>query len=140
MEMKQKARSDTALKRDGGNMASIYPQHRLLRADAVSVVVTWSLLGLAGVLGLLRLAGLDQLETAAKVSVIGFFVATLVHIVLALLHKCPDCEKHPTIQGLTPLHPASLKQSRASGWAGVVVCVLRKKRFVCIHCGTEHEV
>jgi hypothetical protein len=66
-----------------------------------------------------------------------FVAVALVHLVLAFTHKCPVCEKHPTVQGFKPVHPASVSQSKLSGWAGVVASVVRNSSFVCIHCGTE---
>lgn len=120
-------------------MPSQYPKVRLLRADAISVVTTWCLMIITGVFWLTYSAGVPALGNAAKLASWAFFVAAGVHVVLAFLHKCPSCNKHPTIQGFKPPHPDSLNQSRADGWAGVVISVLREKRFVCIHCGTEFQ-
>jgi hypothetical protein len=55
-------------------------------------------------------------------------------------HRCPACRKHPTIQGFEPPDPNSTEQSAASGWAGAVVNVLRRRRLVCIHCGEGFQV
>jgi hypothetical protein len=96
-------------------------------------------MAVAGALWLARVAGVHGLESAAKLALWTFFLAAGVHITLAFLHKCPSCDKHPTIQGFKPPHPASLGQSRAQGWAGVVMSVVIRRCFVCIHCGVEHK-
>ena len=92
-----------------------YPQARLLRADATSVVVTWSFMALAALLWWISAFMLPVLEGATRLALWGMFLAGGVHVVLALLHRCPGCGKHPTIQGFKAPHPASLSQSRAAG-------------------------
>jgi hypothetical protein len=119
---------------------SEYPQARLLCADAMSVIITWLFIGLTGVLWVFQGLGWFDVGPAVTLSVWAFFLAAGLHITLALLHTCPRCAKHPTIQGFKPPHPASLGQSRAEGWAGVVMSVVLQKRFVCIHCGAEYRV
>jgi hypothetical protein len=97
-------------------------------------------MALTATLWLALSAGIHELESPAKATLLAFFLAVGVHLILAFLHQCPSCGKHPTIQGFTPPHPASLGQSKADGWAGVVMSVVLRKRFVCIHCGVEYKV
>lgn len=121
-------------------MPLIYPKTRLIRADAISVIVTWSLMAMVGVLWLARVAGVPGLEGAVAPALGTFFLSAGVHVTLSFLHRCPSCDKHPTIQGLKPPHPAFVGQSKADGWAGVVLSVVLKRHFICIHCGVEHKV
>ena len=118
---------------------SEYPKVGHIRADSISVLVTWFFMGLTGVLWVLQAVGMYALKPAVDVALWAFFLAAGVHVLLAFLHKCPSCSKHPTIQGFKPPHPASLSQSRAQGWAGVVMSVVFRKCFVCIHCGAEYR-
>ncbi|MFN9449972.1 MAG: hypothetical protein ACK58U_09985 [Rubrivivax sp.] len=69
-----------------------------------------------------------------------FCIAASVHLFLSFRHACPQCGKHPTIQRFKPPHPNSLTQSKVSGWGGVVVNILRRRRLVCIHCGAEYRI
>jgi hypothetical protein len=69
-----------------------------------------------------------------------FAVAAVAHLILSFRHKCPACGKHPTIQGFAPPHSDSIDQSRLSGWGGVIVNVIRRRRLVCIHCGKEYHI
>jgi len=117
----------------------VYPQTRLIRADARSVLVTWFFLALSASLWALATMGVPGLEGAVKLAWGAFLLAGLVHVLLALRHRCPACKKHPTVQGFRAPHPASLGQSRTPGWAGVVVSVARERRFVCIHCGAGYR-
>jgi hypothetical protein len=121
-------------------MPSIYPKARLIRADAISVIVTWSLMVMIGGLGLALGAGVPGLEGAVVLALGMVFLSAGTHVILSFLHQCPSCDKHPTIQGMKPPHPASDGQSKAHGWSGVVMSVVSKRRFVCIHCGVEHDV
>lgn len=94
-----------------------YPQLKILRADAYAVYVSWFLLATSGLLLFLPfLTGITVTESALKISFAAFCVAVIFHVILALMHRCPSCGKHPTIQGLRPVHPASLGQARAEGW------------------------
>lgn len=102
-------------------------------------MITWIFMGLGSIFWLLQAIGVHALRPAVGITLWGFLFFGGVHVVLALFHKCPSCAKHPTIQGFRGPHPASLGQSRAQGWAGVVVSVLLRRRFVCIHCGTEYR-
>lgn len=94
---------------------------------------------LTAVLWLFQAIDIHTFGPAVVVALWGFFLAAGLHVILAFLHKCPSCSKHPTIQGFKPPHPASLGQSRAQGWAGVAMSVVLRKRFVCIHCGAEYR-
>jgi hypothetical protein len=117
-----------------------YPQSRRLVLDAWSVVLAWGLLVLAIAAPLAPAFGGTKVLPAFQYVFGTFAAAASLHVLLALLHKCPLCGKHPTIQGFAPPHPDSATQAAVAGWAGVVVSVLRRQRFVCIHCGTGFSV
>jgi hypothetical protein len=114
-----------------------YPHARLIRWDALVVVVAWALLAVSGggvlLVGLLKPAALQWAMWALYVA-LGF---SALHVLLAFIHKCPVCAKRPMIEGFTPVHPDSISQARLNGWAGVAWNVHRHRRFICIHCGTE---
>jgi predicted RNA-binding Zn-ribbon protein involved in translation (DUF1610 family) len=114
----------------------VYPQATLIRWDAYSVVFAWVILATGMLLWVLGLLFRLPLGSTLTWLFVIFMVAALPHLVLAFMHKCPACGKHPTIQGFTPVHPASAKQSKLRGWAGVVVRVVANESFICIHCGT----
>ena len=120
-------------------MLPIYPKSSTALTDARVVAVTWALLVLSGVAWLAhKLLGAPFLLPQAVFAV--FVVSGFVHVAMSLRHRCPSCGKHPTIQGFKPPHPNSASQSKASGWAGVVVNILRRRRLVCIHCGAQFQV
>ena len=117
----------------------VYPKSISALNDARVVAVTWALLALSGVSWLAQ----SFLGTPAAIThgVFAVFVASaLVHVAMSFRHSCPLCKKHPTIQGFKPPHPKSLSQSQASGWAGAVVNILRRRRLVCIHCGAQFRI
>jgi hypothetical protein len=66
-------------------------------------------------------------------------LSLLLHIVLALAHKCPECGKHPTIQGFAPPHP-SVADDGDNAWVRVVRDFLKKRAFTCFHCGSRFSV
>ena len=113
-----------------------YPQMKILRADAHTVYISWFLLTMSALLFFLPfLTGITVTEGALITCFGAFCAAVIFHVILALMHRCPSCGKHPTIQGFRTVHPASVGQARAEGWAGVVINVVRRRPFVCIHCG-----
>ena len=120
-------------------MPPAYPKSTTALTDARVVAVTWALLALSGVTWLShKLLGAPSVLIQVVFAV--FVVSGFVHVAMSFRHKCPSCGKHPTIQGFKPPHPNSIGQSRASGWAGAVVNILRRRRLVCIHCGAEFQI
>ena len=117
-----------------------YAQLGALRADCYAVLATWLMLMISSVLMVLTFLFKLPLEALLFGSATGFLVSAVVHGVLAFSHRCPSCGKHPTVQGFAAPHPASVGQSELAGWAGVVVSVMRRHRFVCIHCGSEFDL
>ena len=117
----------------------IYPKSATALNDARVVAVTWALLALSGVSWLAQtFLGTPAVYTH---SVFAVFVAFgFLHAAMSFRHSCPSCGKHPTIQGFKPPHPNSLSQSKALGWAGVVVNILRRSQLVCIHCGAQFRI
>lgn len=118
-----------------------YPQHRLIQLDALTVVLAW--LALVCILALLFF-GLASSAFASDgviiVMVVIFILFSLAHFFLSFQHRCPECLKHPTIQGFSPVHPKARAQSGMQGWTRVVWDVLRKRQFSCIHCGETYHV
>ena len=84
----------------------------------------------------LRLPLDDLLTFSGK----AFLIAAGIHFILAFTHSCPVYGKHPAIQGFGQVHPASFTQSKLKGWSGVVVSVIRRSEFTCIHCGTHFRI
>jgi hypothetical protein len=120
-------------------MLPVYPKSATALTDARVVAVTWVLLALSGVTWLShKLLGAPSVLIQAVFAI--FVVSGFVHVAMSFRHKCPSCGKHPTIQGFKPPHPNSIGQSKASGWAGAVVNILRRHRLVCIHCGAEFQI
>jgi hypothetical protein len=122
-------------------MPPIYPKSAIALLDARVVAVAWSLIALLPVCWLIDLwlpplFGWDLFQIHFAV----FMSVGVVHIGLSLCHACPQCGRHPTIQGFKKPHPDSWAQSEVLGWGGVVVNILRRRRLVCIHCGAGYRV
>ena len=122
-------------------MQPVYPKSAIALLDARTVALAWLLLALLPVTWLAQpwlplLAG----WTPFQVNLAAVLCVGLAHVALSFTHSCPRCGKHPTIQGFSSPHAESLSQSSRSGWAGVVVSILRRRRFVCIHCGAAYRI
>lgn len=120
-------------------MLPVYPKSATALTDARVVAATWVLLAFSGVTWFShKLLGAPFVLSQAVFAI--FVLSALVHVAVSFRHMCPSCGKHPTIQGFKPPHPNSIGQSKASGWAGAVVNILRRRRLVCIHCGAEFQI
>ena len=121
-------------------MLTVYPKSATALLDSRLVATARALLiVLVASVAVLKVAGVQPLTVPLVILALFLFVA-VCHVALSLRHKCPACGKHPTIQGFKPAHPRSMAQSDISGWGGVVINVLRRRRLVCIHCGSEYRV
>jgi hypothetical protein len=121
-------------------MVQSYPSPRAVRADAYSVFIAWALMLICAALWGLAITLRLPLNELLTFTGQAFLVAAGIHVLLAFTHSCPVCGKHPTIQGFGEVHPASLSQSKLKGWSGVVVSVVRRSEFTCIHCGTHFRI
>jgi hypothetical protein len=106
--------------------------------DAYAVQLAWILtLAFLAALGLMLFFGphMGLFYTSFALAVF----ALLLHVALAFSHSCPECGKHPTIQGFTPPH-SSVADDGDNAWARVVRDVLKKRAFTCFHCGSRFSV
>ena len=115
-----------------------YPQHRLIKADALAAVLAW----FAIPIGLIAILGGGLLFPGRNSGVfftpwLMFFVFGFAHALFSFLHRCPVCNKHPTIQTFKPIHEKAIYEKGLAGWSRVVWNVFRSKPFRCIHCGEE---
>jgi hypothetical protein len=118
----------------------LYPKSRIAIYDSYSIVAMWGLLFLALLCGISVSLGVEFLAPVGRLFWKLMLFTLLLHIFLAVAHKCPNCGKHPTIQGFKKDHPNCIGRSRLSGWGGVAMSIFIRGRFVCIHCGSRFSV
>ncbi len=116
-----------------------YPNSNLMKVNAWVTLFTWLILILTGVIYFAALMGVASEELLSVLRKI-FLSGVLLHICMALLLKCPECGKMPTVQGFKEIHPDSNKKWGMDGWAVVILDVAFSHKFRCIHCGTEFHV
>ena len=121
-------------------MPPVYPKSSIALLDARVVAATWAALLLVGIALMLFLVMPTIARPVLKVSVPVFILLAVAHVALSFQHQCPVCSKRPTIQGFAPVHSDSKSQSALEGWGGAVVNILRRRRLICIHCGSEFRV
>ena len=121
-------------------MLPSYPRSRIALADAVSAAIAWFLLVLLAVTLIGCVAKIAGFIEAFLLVVQAFLVFSFLHLIFCFCHWCPNCRKHPTLQGFEPPHILSVNQSKLAGWAGAEVNILRRRHLVCIHCGMEYLI
>jgi len=121
------------------NQLREYRQHRLIRLDAYTAILGWITLPLAFLLFTLAKASIIKVHDGIIFATFGaFFFFAIAHFAISFSHKCEACRKHPTIQGLAPVHPYAQHSTGLDGWSRVVWDVFRNRRFRCIHCGEQY--
>ena len=111
-----------------------------MKLNAWCVFAAWIALFLLIALFVAVLSGFDA-DASLLVSLIVVLVFLLLcHMALALYLVCPNCGKRPTIQGFQTPHAKTKKMAGLDGWAVVVVSVITKHQFKCIHCGESYSV
>lgn len=71
---------------------------------------------------------------------IPLLIFSLLHVGLSFKLRCPACTKMVTVQGFTPLHENARKRKYLNAWSTVVLDILMKRNFVCMHCGRLYGV
>ena len=109
-----------------------YPDKKLMLANAYVTLLAWLFLLL---LFIFPFIAPNYLNVVTSI----FFLFASMHLVLALILKCPNCNKRPTVQGFS-IHPNAEKAYKLNGWAAVIVRVAFDKRFRCIHCAKDYKL
>lgn len=113
-----------------------YPRPILMKTNAWTVILGWALVLVAGLLFVAEAIGLVALE--APTIVLKLFIAAVVlHVILAIILKCPNCKKCPTVELFGEIHAKANRRWGLDGWAVVIVDVAFRSKFRCIHCGSE---
>jgi len=110
-----------------------------MKLNAWFVVSAWASLLASIYLLVAGFIGAEVDESLVTAFVI-FLCFASGHFILGIYLKCPNCGKRPTVQGIRAIHPSSEKSAGLDGWAVVVINVIRKNQFRCIHCGSDYNV
>jgi len=109
-----------------------YPNKNLMLTNAYIALAAWFSLVL---LIVFPFVAPDYLPFIITV----FLSLAVIHTVLAFMLKCPNCNKRPTVQGLS-IHPDAEEAYKLNGWAAVIVRVAFDKQFRCIHCAKDYKL
>ena len=69
-----------------------------------------------------------------------FFVSALLYAAVAISLRCENCARRITVQWRMEPPPFSIKFCKMEGWSSIILQVLLKNRFVCMHCGKKYSV
>jgi hypothetical protein len=116
-----------------------YPKPKLLIINSWIVVITWFFGAIFLISVLFVVFGIGQ-AFFGLLAFIPLFVFALLHIALSFKLRCPACNKMITAQGFAPSHANARRRKYLNAWSTVVLDVLMKRNFVCIHCGRLYEV
>jgi hypothetical protein len=117
-----------------------YPKSQLLVINSWIVIITWFFLAVFFIsLFLLFILAIGE-AFFGLFAFLGMVVFGAIHIFLSFKLKCSNCNKMVTVQGFATVHNKSRKSKYLNAWSSVVLDVLIKREFICIHCGTEYAV
>lgn len=111
-----------------------------MKINAWSVIACWAFIITFLILVLLANTGVYKNAFIGSNSLYLFGLTAFVHIVLATYLKCPNCGKRPTLQGSKAVHLSAKKIKGINAWSVVVLNIVSKGKFTCIHCGEDYHV
>jgi len=115
-----------------------YPKSRSIRFDAWLAVGAWVLLLVFMTGAVLSWTSFELQGKRVLVWALGtFLLVVVVRLPVTLSHRCPVCQKRPTVQGFAPIHDLAKHDKGLDGWSRVVWNVFRNRPFRCIHCGEQ---
>jgi hypothetical protein len=113
-----------------------YPNSKLMKLNAWTVISCFVALLLSGVLVYFSTRWPLSLDIANFTFYI-FLITGFGHVVLALILKCPDCGKRPSVQ-IFRIHDEAEKLWGMRGWIVVIIRIAFYNRFRCIHCASDY--
>ena len=117
----------------------VYPKPQLLRINSWIVVIAW-LFGAIFLISLVLLIfGIGQVFFGL-LALIPMLFFGIIHLILSFKLRCPACAKMITFQGFSQPHPNTRNRKYLNAWSTIVLDVLTKRNFVCLHCGKAYEV
>ena len=119
-------------------MIDKYPYPNLMKANSLFAVLAWLAFIITAVLYIFHLLGMGSQSLFIN-SFLLFIVFSIGHLILGTLLKCPNCGKRPTAQE-KKTHSSSEKIGHLDSWAVAIINILFKRRFRCIHCGSDFSV
>jgi len=121
-------------------MIEKHPQSILMKVNAWFVVIAWAAFLSVAVFFILGISGINiEGNTIVNIFMV-FVVFALGHLILGLCLICPICGKRSIVQGMSGIHRSSNQIGKLDGWAVVVINIITKGRFRCIHCGSEFYI
>lgn len=117
-----------------------YPRLLLMKINAWFVIASWVFIITFLVFLILGLANILKNEFVLVNSIYLFMFFAFGHIILGTCLKCPNCVKRPTVQGIKPVHPSADTKTGINAWSVVILNIVSKGKFKCIHCGRKYHV
>ena len=120
-----------------------YPRPGRLLLACRLVVASWVLIPLSFAALFAGLAGLGPAEALGRTwmaLVAAFVVVGIAELAIAWTLRCPACRRRVLIEVYGPFHPGARVMRLGGHYAPVVLDVLRRRRFTCMHCGHACEV
>ena len=117
-----------------------YSQANRIRFASISVIIAWvSLLTFVLAIGASALHILNPVVIAwAVLSLVVFFS---FYVIAAIFLKCDKCRRRMLFQWSNQIIPPfSEKIFGMTGWAGIVLKVVIRKKFRCMYCGQKYDL
>ncbi len=67
-------------------------------------------------------------------------ISAFIYLTIALFLKCENCTRRLTVQWKKEPPPFSISYLGMAGWSSIILQVLFKNRFVCMHCGKHYRL
>jgi hypothetical protein len=117
----------------------IYSYRRLLLFTCYLTVLEWGLI-LAIIISMI-IDRSQHHKLYLYIIIVGFTILGLPLVFLLSTLKCDNCKNHLFDEkNGENIHPNANKIRGISYWATIVVNVVWKRKFICMHCGQNYKV
>lgn len=120
-------------------MSRAYPRSGLLRVAAYVIFAAWAALAGMAVLLFLSIFFTQDITPGFVALLALLFLFAALYLPLAILLRCPQCNRHVTVQWTTN-PPYSEKVRGLNGWSAVIVSAAIDRKFRCMYCGQRFHV
>ena len=117
-----------------------YSKPWLIIAASSFAVVAWSAMLFIVIAFFLSFFGIYHNDQFLTVIFGTLLSAGALYLVFAPLLKCNHCDRRIFVQWTREPPPFSIKFKGMEGWASIILQVILRREFMCMHCGKKYKV
>lgn len=118
-----------------------YPWPKKLVFVSYCYATVWFLAALTAVAIIAAVVIYSEMLLDVFLYCVGLFAATgWFTMLMAIITRCPTCNRRVFIDTGSAKHPNARNVKKLGHFSTIVIDVIRRREFVCMHCGTSYHV